>query len=251
MPPVRRRILITGASSGLGEAMARELARRGRDLALCARRADRLERLRGELAERHPEVRVVVRPLDVDRHDDVFAAVGECAERLGGLDRVVVNAGIGVSRRIGTGRFAENRRTVQTNLVSALAQCEAAVEIFRRQGAGHLVTISSVSAARGLPGHLTAYAASKAGLSALTEGIRAELLSTPIAVTCIEPGFIRTELNADAGRLPFEVDAATGARAVVDAMEREVALARLPRWPWAPVSLALRHLPIRLVARIR
>ncbi|MFX9461808.1 SDR family NAD(P)-dependent oxidoreductase, partial [Acinetobacter baumannii] len=85
------------------------------------------------------------------------------------LDRIIVNAGIGDGRRIGKGHFEINRRTAETNFIAALAQCEAAVGIFRRQNAGHLVSISSMSALRGLPKHLTTYAASKAALAALTE----------------------------------------------------------------------------------
>src|SRR5687767_4140148 len=87
--------LITGASSGLGAEMARQLADRDEDLALCARRTDRLEELRSELLADRPGLRVEVRALDVDDHDAVFAVVRDFASSLGRLDRVVVNAGIG------------------------------------------------------------------------------------------------------------------------------------------------------------
>jgi short-subunit dehydrogenase len=245
----RKRILITGASSGLGEGMAREFARLGCDLALCARRVDRLDALRAELAEGYPGIRVAVRELDVNGSERVFEVFRAFREDLGGLDRVIVNAGVGAGRRIGTGHHGTNLRTAQTNFVAALAQCEAAVGIFREQNAGHLVVISSVSAVRGMPRHLTAYAASKAGLTTLAEGIRAELLRTPIRVSTMFPGYIRTEMNADAGRLPFEVDAAMGARALVAAIEREPAQAFVPRWPWALVGRAMRTLPLSAIAR--
>lgn len=113
---------------------------------------------------------------------------------------------MGEGRRIGKGNFEVNRATAETNFISALAQCEAAVEIFRAQNAGHLVVISSMSAMRGLPKHLSTYAASKAAVAHLAEGIRAELLNTPIKVSTIFPGYIRTELNEGAKKLPFEVD---------------------------------------------
>ena len=87
---------------------------------------------------------------------------------------------------------------LETNFISALAQCEAAVEIFRAQNSSHLVMISSMSAMRGMPKHLTAYGASKAGVAHLAEGIRAELIDTPIKVTTIFPGYIRTEINEGA-----------------------------------------------------
>ena len=156
-------ILITGASSGLGAEMARQFAAAGHDLALCARRTDRLEAVRDEILAGHPARTVLVRPLDVDDHDDVFVAFRELADGLGGLDRVVVNAGLGKGAPLGTGHFDANRRTIMTNLVSGLAQCEAAMEHFRAAGRGHLVVVSSMSAVRGLPKAQTAYAASKAG----------------------------------------------------------------------------------------
>ncbi len=247
---LRRNILITGASSGLGEEMAREFARCGRNLALCARRVERLDALRAELAEKHPEVRVAVRQLDVNESEQVFTVFDELQVELGALDRVIVNAGVGDGRRIGTGHFALNVKTAQTNFVAALAQCEAAVAIFRKQNHGHLVTMASMSAVRGLPKHLTTYAATKAGLASLTEGIRAELLRTPIGVTAIFPGYIRTELNMGAGKLPFEIDAVTGARAIVEAIEREPATAYVPKWPWLLVGFAMRRLPLSFIARM-
>lgn len=250
MTATRRNVLVTGASSGLGRGMARELARVGRNLALCARRADRLEELRRELEAANPGIRVLIRTLDVTRHDEVFEAFRAFDRDLGGLDRVIVNAGIGKGRRIGTGHFAENRETAETNFVAALAQCEAAVELFRARNAGHLVVISSMSAVRGMRGSLTTYAATKAGLAALAEGIRADLLATPIRVTTLLPGYIRTEMNADVKDAPFVVDLETGCRALVRAMEREPAEACVPRWPWAPLRFLMRRLPLSIVARM-
>lgn len=250
MTPIRKNVLITGASSGLGLGMAREFARRGRNLALCARRVDRLEALRAELEAAHPAIRIVVRPLDVLDHDRVFETFRAFQADLGTLDRVVVNAGIGKGQPIGTGYFRANKQTAETNFVAALAQCEAAVEIFRKQGAGHLVTISSMSALRGMRRNLTTYAASKAALAALSEGIRADLLGTPIRVTTIFPGFIRTEMNEKLKNTPFMVDAETGCRAIVEAIEKEPAEAYVPRWPWVPLGFLLKRLPLSVLAKL-
>ena len=162
-PMTRQKILITGASSGLGEEMARRFAAAGRDLALCARRTDRLDALRGELVAQYPSISVAVRELDVTEHDSVVRVFGELRDELGGLDRVIVNAGLGKGAKIGTGKAHANLATAQTNFVGALSQCEAALEIFRAQDAGHLVLVSSISADRGLPGPKAAYSASKAG----------------------------------------------------------------------------------------
>lgn len=247
---MRKHVVISGASSGLGAGMARELAARGHALGLCARRTERLEQLAAELRDAHG-VRVEVRTLDVTDHARVFAVFEDLARAFGTIDRVIVNAGVGDGRRVGTGHFDTNRRAIETNLLAGLAQCEAAVAIFRRQGSGHLVVMASMSAFRGLPRHLTAYAASKAGLAHLAEGIRAELLGTGIAVTTIFPGYVRTEMNEAVKRkLPFEVDLATGSRALVRAIEREPATACVPAWPWALVRLALRVMPVRWLARM-
>jgi hypothetical protein len=247
---MRKNILITGASSGLGEGMAREFAARGRNLALCARRTERLDALKAELLSKHPGIHISIRPLDVNDHPQVFSVFDAFAQELGSLDRIIINAGIGLGKRVGTGHFATNVQTAQTNFLAALAQCEAAVGILRKQAQGHLVAISSVSAMRGMPRHLTVYAATKAGLSTLTEGIRAELLGTPIKVTTLFPGYIHTELNAGAKRLPFAVDSATGSRALVKAIEREPVKAYVPRWPWAAAGFFLRHLPLPIVAKL-
>lgn len=245
----RQRILITGASSGLGEAMARRFAAMGRDLALCARRLERLEALRDELVDAHG-VRVAVRALDVNDHDDVFAVVAELDEELGGLDRVVVNAGLGKGASPGTGYFHANRQTMETNLVAALAQCEAALTAFRERGAGHLVLISSMSAVRGMPRAMTAYSASKAGLSTLGQALRADLLDTGITVSTIEPGYIASELSQASKRTPLMVDLETGSRALVRAIEREPARACVPPWPWRALDVALRLAPTRVIARL-
>ncbi|MEO6699026.1 MAG: SDR family oxidoreductase [Paraperlucidibaca sp.] len=246
---MRKTILITGASSGIGAGMAREFAAQGCDLALCARRIERLATLRDELTQAHG-VKVSIRALDVNDYDQVFAVFDAFAEEFGQLDRIIINAGVGEGRRIGKGHFAINRATAETNFIAALAQCEAAVGIFRKQNAGHLVTISSMSARRGLPKHLTTYAASKAGLAHLSEGIRAELLDTPIKVTTVFPGYIRTELNAGAGKLPFEVSADVGARALVKAINREPGSCSVPAWPWAAMGFLMQHLPLRLVSKV-
>ena len=245
-------ILITGASSGLGEGMARLFAKLGYNLAICARRTERLENLKAELLAQYPDIRVEYRVLDVSDYEAIFTVFDAFAADFGHIDRVVVNAGIGDSRRIGKGRFDTNRRTVEINFVSALAQCEAAMNIFRAQNSGHLVAISSMSAMRGLPKHLTAYGASKAGLAHLAEGIRADMLLTklPIKVSTIYPGYVRTEINENAKPLPFEVDAETGTTAIVAAIEARVNEACVPSLPWSIVGQAMKHLPLQVVNKV-
>ena len=247
---MRTNILISGASAGLGRGMALEFAARGRNLALCARRLERLESLKAEIAAQFPGVRVAIRALDVTDHGQVFAVFRALAAELGGLDRIIVNAGVGRGAPVGSGNFAANKATAETNFVAALAQCEAALEIFRAQQAGHLVTIASVAAIRGLPRYQTVYAATKAGLASLTEGIRADLWGTPIRVSAIFPGYIESDLSSGARKRLFVVDTASGCRALVRAIERERPKSFVPPWPWAPIALLLRHVPLGLLVRI-
>jgi len=242
-------ILITGASSGIGAGMAREFAQKGYNLAICARRLERLDTLKQELESQYG-VKVIAKTLDVTNYDQVFEVFHAFKADFGTIDRVIVNAGVGEGRRIGKGNFAINCATVETNFISALAQCEAAVEIFRVQESGHLVVISSMSAIRGMPKHLTAYGASKAGVAALAEGIRAELIDTPIKVTTIFPGYIRTEINEGAKKLPFEVDEKTGSRLLAAEIEKAPVKAYVPKWPWLPLGLAMKVLPLRIVNKL-
>ena len=245
-------VLITGASSGLGEGMARLFASLGYNLAICARRIDRLEHLKSEMMDKYPDIRVEYQALDVSDYDTVFQVFDAFADDFGSIERVVVNAGIGDSRRIGKGHFETNRRTADVNFVAALAQCEAAMNIFRAQNNGHLVVISSMSAMRGLPRHLTTYGASKAGLAHLAEGIRADMLLTnlPIKVSTIYPGYIRTEINEGSKPLPFEVDTDTGTQAIVAAIEAGVDEACVPSLPWSMVSHAMKHLPLQVMNKL-
>ena len=229
--------------------MAREFAERGRNLVLCARRTDRLEKLALELRSNHPSSKVVLKTLDVNDHDEVFRVFRESAEELGRIDRVIVNAGLGKGQPLGTGFFQANKQTAETNFIAALAQCEAAIEIFRKQNDGHLVTVSSMSAMRGMPGTVTTYAATKAGLAALTEGIRADLLRTPIRVTTLFPGYIESEMNSNVKNKIFVVDTATGCRALVRAIEKEPATACVPPWPWTAIGFLMRNVPLGLLAR--
>lgn len=245
-------VLVTGASSGIGQGMARLFAKLGYNLAICARRSERLEQLKTDLLNSYPDIKVEYRVLDVAEYESIFDVFQDFKKEFGHIDRIVVNAGVGESRRIGKGGFDINRRTAEINFVSALAQCEAAMQIFREQNNGHLVVISSMSAMRGLPGYITTYSASKAAIAHLAEGIRADMLVSklPIQITTIYPGYIRTEINEGAKPLPFEVDAERGATAIVAAIESGVDEACVPSLPWSIVGQAMKRLPLPLVSKI-
>jgi short-subunit dehydrogenase len=231
----RQKILITGASSGLGAGMARAFAAKGRDLALCARRTDRLDELKAELSQKYPGIKIAVAALDVNDHEAVPKVFAELSDELGGIDRIVVNAGIGKGAKLGSGKLWANKATIETNLVSALVQIETA-----------LVLISSVLGNKGVPGVKAAYAASKAGVSSLGESLRAEYAKGPVKVSVIEPGYIESEMTAKSNSTMLMVDNETGVNALVAAMEREPGRAAVPWWPWAPLVQLMRVLPPQL-----
>ncbi|HEX5086593.1 MAG TPA: SDR family oxidoreductase [Nocardioides sp.] len=244
-------ILITGASSGLGAEMARQFAARGHDLALCARRTDRLEELRAQIQAAHHSVRVEVRALDVNDDAQVFEVVRAFRADFGRLDRVVVNAGLGKGAPLGTGRYDVNRETAMTNFVAALAQAEAAMEVFRDQNAGHLVLVSSMSAMRGMPKSMTVYAATKAALSHLGEGLQYELLGKPIKVTVLHCGYIASEMNERVQQqVRFMVPTEEGVRAMVAAIEKEKAHAYVPALPWTALAPVMKHAPLPVLKRL-
>ena len=191
----RRNILITGASSGLGKGMAIEFAKQGCNLALCARRFENLEKLKDELHSINPNIDVYIRSLDVNDHDAVFEVFDAFKDDMGTLDRVIVNAGMGKGASIGTGYFHANKQTAVTNFVSALAQCEAAMAIFRAQNSGHLVTISSISAVRGFRRAMTVYAATKAGVIQMTKYFAVHLADRNIRSNSISPGGVYNPAN--------------------------------------------------------
>jgi short-subunit dehydrogenase len=251
--PKRKTILITGASSGLGAEMARQFAALGHDLALCARRQEKLDALKAEIAAAHPDRRVEVRTLDVNDDDQVFEVFRAFQADFGTIDRVVINAGLGKGAPLGTGRYDANKETAMTNFVAALAQSEAAMEIFRAQGnEGHFVMISSMSAMRGLPKTMTTYAATKAGAAHIAEGLRNEFYGKPLKVTVLYPGYIASEMNekVDPSKAKGMVPTDKGVRAMVDAIEKEKDAACVPPLPWAPMSVLMKHAPLGVLKRV-
>jgi short-subunit dehydrogenase len=229
--------------------MARAFAAKGRDLALCARRTDRLDELKAELSQQYPDIKIAVAQLDVNDHEQVPKVFTELSDELGGIDRIIVNAGIGKGAKLGSGKLWANKATIETNLVAALVQIETALEMFQKTGSGHLVLISSVLGNKGVPGVKAAYAASKAGLTSLGESLRAEYAKGPIRVSVMEPGYIESEMTAKSATTMLMVDNETGVKALVDAIEREPGRAVVPWWPWAPLVQLMRVLPPPLTKR--
>jgi short-subunit dehydrogenase len=241
-------ILITGASSGIGKALAFELAKRGYSLALAARSKDRLEGIRKDILSAHKPPAVVVRPLDVTQYDDLFCAVDEIVEQLNGLDIVFANAGIGLGERVGRGDFEKAKATVEVNLIGAIATVDAAAAHFLKRGKGHIVGTSSVAAFRGLPRN-SAYSASKAGFAVYLETARVELLRKNIHVTVLYPGYIDTPLNQMLKRRPFLISPEKGAAIMADLIEKKAKSSTVPVFPWNIIGRVMKIMPAALMAR--
>lgn len=250
----RKNILITGASSGLGKGMAIEFAKQGCNLALCARRIENLKELKEELHSHNPNIKIFLRTLDVTKADDVFDVFKgfntdfkDAGEQ---LDRVIVNAGMGKGAGLGKGYAAQNMQTAITNFCGALSQFEAAMEIFREQNHGHLVAISSMSAFRGYPRAMTVYAATKAGLKSLAEGLRIDVLNKPIKVSSIFPGYIQSEMTDSIGKKPpFMIDLDKGSRLLVKAINKEKATAYVPARPWYFIKLLMPFMTLKMLRK--
>lgn len=226
--------------------MTRRLLWRGDSVAAAARRVDRLEALANET--RSSPGRISIHPLDVTDAAAVFRVIEGADEEHGGLDVVVVNAGRGGGAKPGTGRFADNRAVVETNLIGAMAQVEAALEIFRERGRGHLVLVSSLAGDRGLPGSLGVYSATKAALSVLGESLRIELEGSGIDVTTLRPGFIRSPINEGSG-FPYMTPIGKGVESMIEAIDRRRPDAVVPGWPWRPLAWVMKIVPESVIRR--
>ncbi|MEQ6167719.1 SDR family oxidoreductase [Ekhidna sp. MALMAid0563] len=250
----RKNILITGASSGLGKGMAKEFAKQGCNLALCARRVENLEELKKELHEINPDCKVFLRSLDVTNAQqvfDVFKGFNQDFHDVGEqLDRVIVNAGMGKGASLGKGHAEANMQTAVTNFCGAISQMEAAMEIFREQNHGHLVAISSMSAFRGYPFAMTVYAATKAGLKSLAEGVRIDVLKRPIKVSSIFPGYIESEMTDKVEKKPpFIISLDKGSKLLVKAINKEKANAYVPFWPWYFFKLIMPFMTAKMLRK--
>lgn len=242
-------ILITGASSGIGKAVAFELGKKGYSLALVSREADLLNQAKDEIVTAYNPPAIAVRPLDVTDYEDVFKAVNEMAEELGGLDIVFANAGVGLGERVGRGDFEKARRTIEVNLIGAIATVDASVSYFLEKGKGHIVGTSSVAAFRGMP-KSSAYCASKAGFAIYLEAVRAELFKKNIDVTVLYPGYIDTPLNNMLKNRPFLISVEKGAEIIARLIEKKVKSSTVPVYPWNIVGRLMKVLPTGVIAKM-
>ena len=241
-----RTFLITGASAGIGAALAHELARHGHALALAARRVENIEAMAPRL-QAAGAARIVPLRLDLADTASIEPLVQRAAQALGRLDVVVANAGVGHLTPVGKGRLPAVSETLTVNLLGAIATIEAALPIMRAQGSGQVVGITSVAAARGMAG-LGAYSASKAGLHRYLQSARAELRGTGIVVTELAPGYIDTDMNRGSGSRPFVIPVERGAAIMARMIEQRVGRRWVPALPWTLIVPLLRILPVAALA---
>jgi hypothetical protein len=241
-------VFITGASSGIGQALAARYAEAGWRLALCARRGEALEawcRARGWPAERW-----AVYPADVRDVEAITAAGRACLERQGLPDVVVANAGISVG--VDSAEFEDLdviRATFETNNLGLAATFQPFLKPMRARRSGTLVGIASVAAIRGLPGH-GAYCASKAGVVAYCESLRGEARPYGIRVVTLLPGYVATPLTAGNDYpMPFLMTPETFAARAFRAIQAGSSYRVIP-WPMAIVAKLLRVLPNALFDRL-
>jgi NADP-dependent 3-hydroxy acid dehydrogenase YdfG len=180
--------VVTGASSGIGEATARLLAKKGCNVVLAARREDRLNALAVELGEGMLAV-----PTDVTEPAACAALVARAAERFGSLDILVNNAGLGLYGSIADGNPEDWRKMFDVNVLGVLYVTRAAVRRMLERGSGDIVFVSSLAGRRVPRADGTVYAATKHAITAVAEGLRMDVHEKGIRVINVEPGLVRTE----------------------------------------------------------
>lgn len=223
-------VLISGASAGIGRATALRLAAQGAALAVCARRADRLEQVAAEIRSAGGEALPVV--ADVSSKSDMESFVGQALERFGQLDVVICNAGFGIYGTIETVTAAQMRQLLEVNFLGTYHLARAALPVFRKQQRGHLIVVSSIVGKRGIP-YMSAYSATKFAQVGLAESLRAELKGTGIHVSLVYPISTETEFfQVMTGHSGFATRAA-GPRQSADDVAR--AIERLIARPVAEV----------------
>lgn len=232
------RVFLTGASSGIGAALARHYAANGATLGLVARRPQPLHALAAELPGGH-----ACYPLDVADAGALQAAAVDFSSRHGCPDIVIANAGVSIGTLADdAGDLPAFRRVFEVNVIGMAQTLQPFVAAMKARGSGRLVGIASVAGIRGLPG-AGAYSASKAATIAYLEAVRGELRGSGVRVVTLAPGYIATPMTAvNPYPMPFLLDADEAARRFARAIERGSSYAVVP-WQMGVVAKLMRLLP--------
>lgn len=241
-----RSVVLTGASSGIGEELAIQLARRGDRLALLARRGELLE----QVAERarvaatsagHRDLAISIYPVDVTDRDAMRAIIAE-VEQGEGLDLLILNAGRGDGSYVESFDDEAAAMVLDVNVTSTVYALGAALPRMIERRSGHVVGVSSIAGYRGLPG-ASAYSASKAALTTLLESLRLDLRRHGVRVTVVTPGFVRSPMTAkNRFPMPFMVEVQDAAAKILRGIDRKKREVRFP-WPLITAVRLLRAMP--------
>jgi len=241
-------VLVTGASSGIGEALSVELAKRGAVLGLFARREDLLKQIAAKCETAGGTARVFSG--DVIDASAVHVAADELRKEFGHIDIMIANAGMGGNNEATRSYEPEAvKKVVDVNLLGAVNAIHAVVPQMLERGSGHLVAISSLAGVRGLR-RSAAYCASKAGMTAFFESVRLDVQEKGVGVTIIQPGFIKTPLTEGRhNQMPFLMELEDAIPHFIRAIERKKKFAAFP-WQLAAIVRAGKLMPAWLYDRI-
>jgi short-subunit dehydrogenase len=238
--------VITGASSGIGWALARVLAAQGCKVGLVARRRDLLEALTREIKQAGGTADHV--PADVAERQQTVEAISALGARLGPVDLLIANAGVGTPTFLEPFNVADVERMFRVNVFGVVYAIEAVLPEMLARGRGHLAAVSSMAAYKGLPGE-SGYTASKAAVNNFLEGLRIQLRGRNIAVTTVCPGFVRTPMTAvNDFKMPWLLEADDAARRIVRALARRRKVLNFP-WQMTVLMKLTAWLPDWVVAR--
>ncbi len=242
------RAVVFGASSGIGEAVARKLAREGYRVALLARRREALENICKEINQQLGESIAVAYQHDVTKYDEVPALFQQVLRDLKQIDVFVYVAG--VQHRFGFSEydFEKEREMINVNLLGAMAWLGQIATLFERMGRGHIIGISSVGGDRGRVGN-PAYNTSKAGLSTYLEALRNRLTRSGVHVLTVKPGFVQTELLKNAPTTFGVISPEKLANDIWRAIRKRRQVIYAPKW-WRLIMLIIRHTPSFIFRRL-
>lgn len=219
--------VVTGASSGIGWEMARQLAAEGAKVAVVARRAEQLHALQKLITDAGGTAAAFV--CDVGSRESVEAMVRAVTEQLGPIDLVIANAGVGRPTHLDPVNMADVEDTFRINLMGVVYTLSAALPGMLARKSGHLVGISSLASYRGLPGE-SAYCASKAAVNVYLDGLRIHLHGTGVRVTTVCPGFVTTPMTEmNTFHMPQVMTAQVAAGKILRAIRRGV---KVYSFPW-------------------
>jgi short-subunit dehydrogenase len=219
--------VVTGASSGIGWALCKELAGRGCKVGLLARRPEQLEQLAKEIEQAGGTAALA--PADVSNRQQTLEAIHSLSGKLGPVDLLVANAGVGAPTLVDPINIGDVEKMIRINLLGTIYCIEAVLPEMLKRGKGHLAAVSSMASYKGLPGE-SAYCASKAALNVYMEGLRIQLRGRGIAVTTLCPGFVKTPMTAvNEFHMPFVMEADVAARRIAGALQRKVKVYNFPK----------------------